>query len=75
MNKVKNIDIEQIETKMHSVGIDLTLIDSIIKYIDMSLNEEIDVSNIDVANLTIVLKRLVKILKSKYDKLERILNL
>ncbi len=66
---------EQLEKRMYSVGIDLTLIESLINFLDISMNDEIDVSKVDIANLTVVIKRLVKIVKAKYDRIERILNI
>lgn len=66
---------EQLEERMYSVGIDLTLIESLINFLDISMNDEIDVSKVDIANLTVVIKRLVKIVKAKYDRIERILNI
>ncbi len=71
----QTIVIEKIEGKMHSVGIDMTLVQSLVNFIDSGLNDCIDVSHTDIINMTVILKRLVTIMKSKYEKIERILNI
>lgn len=68
-------DTSKIEKKMHSIGIDIDLIISLIKSMDISLNEDAEFNTVDLANLTHILKRLMLILKKKHDKIERVLNI
>ena len=68
-------DALKIEEAIVSIGSDLAAAGSLVKYLDLSLNEEFDISNMDVANLTIVLREHLKQIMQKYDKLECILEL
>ncbi len=75
MKEKKNKLAPQLEEDFHSVGIDLTLLESLVKVMDCSINDEYNISQVDIANLTIVMKRLIEILKTKYDKIESCLNI
>ncbi len=66
---------EKLEKKLHSIGIDITLIDSLVKFLDAAMSDDLDITDVDKANLTIVLKRIVKIIKSKYDSVEQLINI
>ncbi len=74
MSENECVKIGEIEGKICSVGIDLALIDSLIKFMDIALNDKLDITNADMANWVVILKRLVKIVKSKYEKIENVLN-
>lgn len=65
----------QLEEEFHDVGIDLTLLESLAKVMDCSINDEFNISQVDIANLAIVMNRLIKSIKSKYDKIESFLNI
>lgn len=59
-----------VEEAICSIGVDIAMASSIIKYIDLSLNDNIDVSKVDVANLTLVLKKQIYHIKEKFEQLE-----
>ena len=67
--------IHKIENEIQSLGIDLTIIESLANIIEGTICEEYNINNVDIANLTIVLKRLIKIVKSKCDNIESYLNI
>lgn len=68
-------DFRQVEDKLKSIGIDLTIIESLINFLDAVINEEIDVRSDDLSNLVIVIKRMLRKIILKYDKIEHILDL
>ncbi len=72
-NKINNI--EQLESKIQSVGIDLTIIESLINVLNKCISEDSDVNRIDTENLVIILKRMICSIINKYDKIEAILDL
>ena len=59
-----------VEETIYSIGVDIATASSIVKYIDLSLNDSIDVSKMDVANLTILLKKQINSIKEKFEQLE-----
>ncbi len=69
------INKEQLEHKIISIGTDLTLVDSLISFLSMGIEDKFELTNYDLANLTIVIKKMMKIIKSKYDKIEQILEI
>ncbi len=69
------LDLSRLETRILSVGIDLSIIESLVNIIDCSMRDELEVNKIDVANLTVITKRMVKIAKNKFDRIENILNI
>ncbi len=75
MKEKKSILEPQIEEELHDIGIDLTLIESIANVMECSINDEYDINQVDIANLLIVMKRLIKIVIDKYDKIECCLNI
>ncbi len=72
-NKINNI--EQLESKIQSVGIDLTIIESLINVLNKCISEDSDINRTDLENLVIVLKRMICNIINKYDKIEAILDL
>ena len=69
------LDLSRLETRILSVGIDLSIIESLVNILDCSMRDELEVNKIDVANLTVITKRMVKIAKNKFDRIENILNI
>lgn len=59
-----------VEETIYSIGVDIATASSIVKYIDLSLNDNIDVSKMDIANLTLVLKKQISHIKDKFEQLE-----
>ena len=75
MKDKKNMLTPQLEEELHDIGIDLTILKSLANVMECSINDEYNISHVDVANLTIVMKRLIKLVKAKYDKVESFLNI
>ncbi len=65
---------ENLKENICSAGIDLSLIETLVKFLDTALNDELNISHTDTANLTVILKNIVNNLKEKYEKLEHSLN-
>ena len=59
-----------VEETIYSIGVDIAMASSIVNYIDLSLNDNIDVSKMDIANLTLVLKKQISHIKDKFEQLE-----
>lgn len=74
MKKSKTINKKHIESKIQSIGIDLSLIESLAVFIDDGIANQ-NIKNSDIANLVVILNRLIKILKLKYDLLERVFDI
>ena len=75
IKRIRKIEVFKIEDKIHSVGIDLALAESLINFLNNCFDEEIDVNNVDISNLVLVLKRMIKNIRLKHDKIETILNI
>ncbi len=75
MKEKKNTIEPRLEEELHVIGIDLTLLESLANVMECAINDEYNISQVDIANLTIVMKRLIKLVKAKYDKVESCLNI
>lgn len=75
MKDKKQVNIEQLESKLQSIGIDLTIIESLINLLDIALSTESEVKRSDLENLVIVMQRLIRIIISKHDKMENLLEM
>ncbi|MCD7878577.1 MAG: hypothetical protein LUG16_01430 [Candidatus Gastranaerophilales bacterium] len=71
----KNEISELVEEKMHSVGTDISLIESLMNFLCCGLNDDIEVENADVANIASVTYSLIKDLKLRFDEIENALNI
>ena len=69
------INKQQLEKRIISIGTDITIIDSLINFLNLAIEDRADFSNYDVANLTIVIRNMIRIVKTKYDKLEQLLEI
>ena len=74
MKSITEKDFASIENNINSVGIELSKITSLVKFIDIALNDELDVTQVDLANLTVLLKEKVIEINKKYDKIEYLLE-
>ncbi len=75
MNRLKQIDLDKIENKLISIGIDISLADSLVNFLNGSTVDVIEISETDKANLLVILKRILTSIKKKYEKIERIFEL
>lgn len=67
---------EKLENKVRSLGIDITLVGSLVNFLVEGINDNSgQMKNIDIANLSEVIKRMVRIIKIKQDNIEKILNI
>lgn len=60
----------EIEKKIISIGNDLSVAASLVKYLDLSINDSFGLSNKDIANLTIALRNLLDKIVEEYDSFE-----
>lgn len=65
----------EIEEKIISIGSDLSVAVSLVKFLDLSINDEFEVSNKDIANLAIILRNHINNIVDRYDDLETALDL
>ena len=64
---------EKLENK---VRIDITLVGRLVNFLVDGINDNSgQMKNIDIANLSEVIKRMVRIIKIKQDNIEKILNI
>ncbi len=66
---------EQLKNKVISIGTDITIVDSLINFLEMGIEDKFDLNNYDLANLALVIQKMMKIIKSKQDKIEQILEI
>ncbi|MCD7781009.1 MAG: hypothetical protein LUH05_10115 [Candidatus Gastranaerophilales bacterium] len=72
MKKDNNKDAENtnISEKLESVGINLTLIATLINFLELGVDDTYNISNRDIENLIIVMKRMMSVTIKDYDELE-----
>ena len=76
MNKKSNKEeIILIENIAHSIGIELSTLTSLINFLELGESNNIEVSNVDVANLISVLKEKIVKINKDYSTLEEILGI
>ncbi len=70
MNKLTEESKGKIISKVQTVGVNLSLMFSLIKYLDNGMLDEFNVSKIDTSNIVIVLKRLISVIIEDYGDIE-----
>ena len=71
-NRVDNTDIKE---KIQSLGVDLNIVASLMKFLDVGLNEQFDIKKSDVENLISVINFSMKEITKEQNKLENLLEL
>ena len=71
-NRVDNTDIKE---KIQSIGVDLNIVASLMKFLDVGLNEQFDIKKSDVENLISVINFSMKEITKEQNKLETLLEL
>ncbi|MBQ4122424.1 hypothetical protein IJD44_01680 [bacterium] len=71
-NRVDNTDIKE---KIQSIGVDLNIVASLMKFLDVGLNEQFDIKKSDVENLISVINFSMKEITKEQNKLENLLEL
>lgn len=74
MKNFSENEFTNIEEKISSVGMDLSIITSLIKFLDLALNDDLGVSDMDLANISSLLKQRIFDVNSKYDEIECLLG-
>ncbi len=75
MSNIKQIDLDKIENRIISIGIDISLADSLVNFLNSSMVDVIEISEADRANLLVILKRILSSVKRKYERIEDILEI
>lgn len=75
MSNIKQIDLDKIENRIISIGIDISLADSLVNFLNSSMVDVIEISEADRANLLVILKRILSSVKKKYERIEDILEI
>ncbi len=70
-NKFKNYEMYE---KITTVGINLSVISSIVKFLDVSMNDSTNFSNADIHNLVITLKKMLNLVISDYYEIEQYID-
>lgn len=70
-NKLKNYEMFE---KINTVGINLSVISSIVKFLDVSMNDSTNFSNADIHNLVITLKKMLNLVISDYYEIEQYID-
>ena len=63
-------EIAALEENISIVGVELSRISSLVKFLDLAINNEISLSRMDIANLTSLLKQRILEINGKYDEIE-----
>ena len=71
-NRVDNTDIKE---KIQSIGVDLNIVASLMKFLDVGLNEQFDIKKSDVENLISVINFSMNEITKEQNKLENLLEL
>ncbi|HIS89717.1 TPA: hypothetical protein IAA87_09910 [Candidatus Avigastranaerophilus faecigallinarum] len=67
-NKLKNSEMFE---KITTVGINLSVISSIVKFLDVSMNDSTNFSNADIHNLVVTLQKMLNLVMSDYYEIEQ----
>ena len=63
-------EIAALEENISIVGVELSRISSLVKFLDLAINNDISLSRMDIANLTSLLKQRILEINGKYDEIE-----
>ena len=74
MKRFSEKDFANIENNIYSVGIELSIVVSLVKFLDIAMNDELDINEIDRANLTVLLKEKICEINEKYNTIECLLG-
>ena len=69
MKRFSEKDFADIENNMYSVGIELSLVTSLIKVLYLAMNAELDINRMDMANLAELLNEKIRVVNEKYNKI------
>ncbi len=69
------INTEEIENQIVSISTDISIIDSLICFLNLGIEDKFDLTNHDLANLTIVIRNMIKSAKTNFDEIEQILDI
>ena len=75
MKRFTKKEILALEENLSIVGIELSKITSLVKFLDLAINNESFLSGIDIANLTSLLKQRILEINGKYEKIEMMFDL
>ena len=67
-NKLKNSEMFE---KITTVGINLSVISSIVNFLDVSMNDSTNFSNADIHNLVVTLQKMLNLVMSDYYEIEQ----
>ncbi|MBQ8887681.1 MAG: hypothetical protein IJY61_08280 [Candidatus Gastranaerophilales bacterium] len=74
MKRFTKKELLAIEENLCMVGIELSKITSLVKFLDLAINNETSISGMDIANLTSLLKQRIFEINVKYEKIETLLE-
>jgi len=76
MQETRKIDVSKIEDKILNIGIELTLLESLINFLRIGLLDcEINMKKSDIVNLAKVIQEKISNIKIDYDNLENSLGI
>ena len=71
----KNINKEEIEENLQDIGVDLNITESLLNLLECSLVSENEIKKSDIENVITALKRNIREIINKHDKLENIFEI
>lgn len=74
MCSMRKDEISKITPKIQTVGINLSLMYSLINFLENGLLDNINVSKIDTSNIVIVLRRLISLIIEDYSDIEALIE-
>ncbi len=75
MKKNNKILITDLYNKIADIGVDLSIIASIIKFLDVSYSDSNNFSKSDIHNLIITLKKMINSIRIDYSEIEKSFDL
>lgn len=75
MNKDKKINMEEIESNLQTIGIELNITESLLNLLENSLISGNELKKSDIENIITAIKRNVRGIINQHDKLENLFQI
>lgn len=74
MGSLKRESMSKMSSKIQTVGINLSIVSSLINFLENGLQDDFNISKIDTSNIVIVLRRLISIIIEDYGNIEELVE-
>lgn len=70
MKKTNNTDTDKMEEKVMAVGLNLSLLASLVNFLEYGITDTINFTNADISNLIVVMRRIISATRDEYEEIE-----